>query len=193
VELVLQRPTPLTLFLPHVTDAPPTQRLLVGPGVMLTLQQLRGISLRKPVDLPHLPPAFVAQVRGAAGAAGAAAAAAAAAARGRKQQPEQQRREQLEGKQQLEQLVLFPALLLSMAARHAWPFPVAARGLQLQRLAQQVQLQEQHALLQQELMQQYGHRCQVCQHAEPAEPPLVGCFIPAATPGQPCFTCCCCC
>lgn len=69
VELVLQRPTPLTLFLPHVTDAPPTQRLLVGPGVMLTLQQLRGISLRKPVDLPHLPPAFVAQVRGAAGAA----------------------------------------------------------------------------------------------------------------------------
>ena len=63
VELVLSHSTPLTLFLPHSTEVAAARRILVGPGVALTLRQLKGISLRKPVDLATLPPSYLAEVR----------------------------------------------------------------------------------------------------------------------------------
>lgn len=64
VELVFSRITDLSLYLPHSTDVPRARRLLVAPGAALTLRQLRGISLRKPVDLPDLPASYVTEVRG---------------------------------------------------------------------------------------------------------------------------------
>jgi hypothetical protein len=62
VELVFSRITDLSLYLPHSTDVPRARRLLVAPGVALTLQHLKGISLRKPVNLPDLPASYVAEV-----------------------------------------------------------------------------------------------------------------------------------
>lgn len=62
VELVFSRITDLSLWLPHSTDVPRARRLLVAPGAALTLRQLKGISLRKPVELPDLPPSYVAGV-----------------------------------------------------------------------------------------------------------------------------------
>lgn len=63
VELVFSRITDLSLYLPHSTDVPRARRLLVAPGAALTLRQLKGISLRKPVELPDLPAAYIAEVR----------------------------------------------------------------------------------------------------------------------------------
>lgn len=62
VELVFSRITDLSLYLPHSTDVPRARRLLVAPGAALTLRQLKGISLRKPVELPDLPAAYIAEV-----------------------------------------------------------------------------------------------------------------------------------
>uniref|UniRef100_A0A383W9N4 Uncharacterized protein n=1 Tax=Tetradesmus obliquus TaxID=3088 RepID=A0A383W9N4_TETOB len=62
VELVFSRRTDLSLFLPHSTDVPAGRRLLLGPGAALTLRQLRGISLRKPLALPALPKSYLAEV-----------------------------------------------------------------------------------------------------------------------------------
>jgi hypothetical protein len=63
VELVFSRITDLSLYLPHSTDVPRARRLLVAPGAALTLRQLKGISLRKPVDLPDLPASYITEVR----------------------------------------------------------------------------------------------------------------------------------
>jgi len=52
----------LSLFLPHSTDVPRARRLLVAPGAAVTLRQLRGISLRKSIDLPKLPGSYLAEV-----------------------------------------------------------------------------------------------------------------------------------
>lgn len=62
VELVFSRITDLSLYLPHSTDVSRARKLLVAPGATLTLRQLKGISLRKPVELPDLPPSYVAEV-----------------------------------------------------------------------------------------------------------------------------------
>ncbi|KAF6256957.1 hypothetical protein COO60DRAFT_1626982 [Scenedesmus sp. NREL 46B-D3] len=62
VELVFSRRTDLSLFLPHSTDVPAGRRLLLGPGAALTLRQLKGISLRKPLELPQLPKSYLAEV-----------------------------------------------------------------------------------------------------------------------------------
>eukprot|EP00879_Flechtneria_rotunda_P021205 GHRR01022338.1.p1 GENE.GHRR01022338.1~~GHRR01022338.1.p1 ORF type:complete len:426 (+),score=134.24 GHRR01022338.1:342-1619(+) len=62
VEVVLSRMTDLSLFLPHSTDVPRARRMLLGPGAALTLRQLKGISLRKPIALPSLPRSYVAEV-----------------------------------------------------------------------------------------------------------------------------------
>jgi hypothetical protein len=62
VELVFSRSTDLSLFLPHSTDVPAGRRLLLGPGAALTLRQLKGISLRKPLELPQLPKSYLAEV-----------------------------------------------------------------------------------------------------------------------------------
>jgi hypothetical protein len=62
VELVFSRKTDLSLFLPHSTDVPAGRRLLLGPGAALTLRQLKGISLRKPLELPQLPKSYLAEV-----------------------------------------------------------------------------------------------------------------------------------
>jgi hypothetical protein len=62
VELVFSRRTDLSLFIPHSTDVPAGRRLLLGPGAALTLRQLKGISLRKPLELPQLPKSYLAEV-----------------------------------------------------------------------------------------------------------------------------------
>lgn len=62
VELVFSRITDLSLFLPHSIDVPSGKRLLIHPGAAITLRQLKGISLRKPVDLPKLPRSYMTEV-----------------------------------------------------------------------------------------------------------------------------------
>jgi len=54
LELVFPSPVPLTLFIPHSVEAPSTRRLLVAPGAALTLRNIRGVSLRRPVELPKV-------------------------------------------------------------------------------------------------------------------------------------------
>lgn len=62
VELVFPSPCQLTLFLPHSVEVPSARRLLLAPGAALTLRGIRGVSLRRPVELPKLPPSYLAEV-----------------------------------------------------------------------------------------------------------------------------------
>lgn len=61
VELVFSRVTDLSLFLPHSVDVSTARRVLIHPGAAITLRQLKGISLRKPVELPKLPRSYLAE------------------------------------------------------------------------------------------------------------------------------------
>lgn len=58
VELVFPAPTQLALFLPHSVEAPSARRLLLAPGAALTLRNIRGVSLRRPVELPNVSNGF---------------------------------------------------------------------------------------------------------------------------------------
>ncbi|KIY94817.1 hypothetical protein MNEG_13144, partial [Monoraphidium neglectum] len=62
LELVFAAPTPLALYLPHSVEAPAARRLLIAPGAALTLRNIRGVALRRPVELPKLPPSYLAEV-----------------------------------------------------------------------------------------------------------------------------------
>jgi hypothetical protein len=52
VELAFPAPTPLALLLPNPAEAPAARRLLVAPGAAVTVRGIRGVSLRRPVELP---------------------------------------------------------------------------------------------------------------------------------------------
>lgn len=61
MELVLQQSGPISLYTPLAVDVGSIRRLLVAQGVTVTVQGLRSISLRRPVDLPSLPAQYLAE------------------------------------------------------------------------------------------------------------------------------------
>ncbi|KAK9818111.1 hypothetical protein WJX72_007281 [[Myrmecia] bisecta] len=64
LELVLQEPSLVNLFLPHQADAGVLKRIVVQAGAAVTIRGARSVMLRKPLDLPPLPPAYLANVLG---------------------------------------------------------------------------------------------------------------------------------
>ncbi len=61
-ELVLSHPASVNLWLPHAAEVARARRILLAPGVALTLSQLKSIGLRRPVELPRLPASYLAEV-----------------------------------------------------------------------------------------------------------------------------------
>lgn len=64
LELVLTEAQPISLYVPHQADAGLVRRILLQPGAALSVHNARTVALRRPVDLPLLPDAYLANVWG---------------------------------------------------------------------------------------------------------------------------------